>query len=207
MVPIDKFYYPVDFLLIDTQSRVDLDSKVPLILGRFFLATVNANINCKNGLMNLTFENMTLDVNIFHVGGKPQVEEVSNCDIPTFVDTLEKEKEFEPLVETLEKEEEFEPLIAQLLDFFSFENSYVDCLYHDAVNYFSGCDNVQLESGSSWLPHEEHCMSFWVDLKDNERLVLEPLMEKPPNPEKCSKKKKEQVFKIGEQFYLDYPLD
>ena len=71
LVQIDKFYYPVDFLVIDTHSRVELDSKVPLILGRPFLATANANINCRNELMNLTFGNMTLEVNIFHVGGKP----------------------------------------------------------------------------------------------------------------------------------------
>ena len=54
--------------MIDTCSRVDLDSKVPLILGRPFLVTANANINCRNSLMNLTFGNMTLEVNIFHVG-------------------------------------------------------------------------------------------------------------------------------------------
>ena len=92
LVQIDKFYYPIDFLVIDTHSRVELDFKVPLILGRPFLATANANINFRNGLMNLTFGNMTLEVNIFHVGGKSQVEEVSNCDTPTLVDTLEKEE-------------------------------------------------------------------------------------------------------------------
>ena len=32
-------------------------------------------------------------------------------------------------------------------------------------------------------------------------------MEKPPNSKKFSKEKKEQIFKIGEQVYLDYPLD
>ncbi|KAL5565351.1 hypothetical protein UlMin_028515 [Ulmus minor] len=99
LVQIDKFYYPVDFLVIDTQSRVNLNSKVPIILGRPLLATANVNINCKNGLINLTFGNMTLEVNIFHVGGKPQVEDVSNCEVPTLVDTLEKEEEFEPLHE------------------------------------------------------------------------------------------------------------
>ena len=73
LVQIDKFYYPVDYLVIDTYFRVDLDSMVPLILGRLFLATANANINCRNGLMNLTFGNMTLEVKIFHVRGKSQV--------------------------------------------------------------------------------------------------------------------------------------
>ncbi|KAL5554757.1 hypothetical protein UlMin_042158 [Ulmus minor] len=134
LVQIDKFYYPVDFLVIDTHSRVELDSKVPLILGKPFLATANANINCKNGLMNLTFGNITLEVNIFHVG-KPQVEEVSTCDQPVFVDTIE--------------EEEFEPLIEKPLDSFSFENSYIDCTYHHAGNVFSSCDDVQLENVTS----------------------------------------------------------
>lgn len=92
LVQIDKLYYPVDFLVIDTLSRVELDFKVPIILGRHFLATANANINCRNGLMNLTFGNMTLEINIFHVGDRPQVEEVNNCEVRILVDTLE-EKE------------------------------------------------------------------------------------------------------------------
>ena len=70
----------VDFLVIDTHSKVDLDSKVPLILGRPFLATTNANINCRNGLMILSFGNMTLEVNFFHVGKKPQVEKENEYD-------------------------------------------------------------------------------------------------------------------------------
>ncbi|KAL5542236.1 hypothetical protein UlMin_009946 [Ulmus minor] len=90
LVQVDKFYYLVDFLVIETQSRADLDSKVPIILGRHFLAIANTNINCRNGLMNLSFGNMTLEVNIFHLGGMPQVEEVSNCEVPTLVDTWEK---------------------------------------------------------------------------------------------------------------------
>ncbi|KAL6340786.1 hypothetical protein AAG906_030879 [Vitis piasezkii] len=40
---------------------------VPIILGRPFLATSNAIINCRNGLMQLTFGNMTLDLNIFYM--------------------------------------------------------------------------------------------------------------------------------------------
>ena len=73
--------------------------------------------------MNLTFGNMTLEVNIFHVRGTPQVEEVSNCDVPTLVDILE-------------KEENFESLHAQPLDSFSFDDSYVDSTYHHVGNIF-----------------------------------------------------------------------
>ncbi|KAL5573830.1 hypothetical protein UlMin_023427 [Ulmus minor] len=185
LVQIDKFYYPVDFLVIDTQSRVDLDSKVPIILGRPFLATANANINCRNSLMNLTFGNMTLVVNIFHVGGKPQVEEVSNCEILTFVDTLENEEEFEPLHE-------------KSFDSFSIVDLYIDCTYHHADNVFSNCDDVQLESVTAWLPHDKHSMSFRIDTKEEEQFDKEPSMEQPPSPKKGCKKKKEKAFKIGE---------
>ncbi|KAL5582797.1 hypothetical protein UlMin_015239 [Ulmus minor] len=51
LVQIDKFYYPVDFLVLDTIAIVNTESKIPLILGRPFLATANALINCRNGLM------------------------------------------------------------------------------------------------------------------------------------------------------------
>ncbi|KAL5554205.1 hypothetical protein UlMin_041606 [Ulmus minor] len=61
LVQIDKFYYPVDFLVLDTIAIVNTESKIPLILGRPFLATANALINCRNGLMTLSFGNMTLE--------------------------------------------------------------------------------------------------------------------------------------------------
>ncbi|KAL5554316.1 hypothetical protein UlMin_041717 [Ulmus minor] len=61
LVQIDKFYYPIDFLVLDTIAIVNTESKIPLILGRPFLATANALINCRNGLMTLSFGNMTLE--------------------------------------------------------------------------------------------------------------------------------------------------
>ena len=71
LLQIDKFYYPVDFLVLDTHSVVNMESKIPLILGRPFLATANALINCRNGLMKLSFGNMTLEVNIIYIGKQP----------------------------------------------------------------------------------------------------------------------------------------
>ena len=50
---------------------------MPIILGRPFLATLNAIINCRNGVMQLTFGNMTLELKIFHLRKKhmPPMEE------------------------------------------------------------------------------------------------------------------------------------
>ncbi|RVW56356.1 Retrovirus-related Pol polyprotein from transposon opus [Vitis vinifera] len=71
LVQVDNFYYPVDFVVLDTDPIVKETNYVPIILGRPFLATSNAIINCKNGLMQLTFGNMTLELNIFYMSKKP----------------------------------------------------------------------------------------------------------------------------------------
>ena len=70
LVKVDKFYYPVDFVVLDTEPIANGPNHVPIILGRPFLATANAIINCRNGVMQLTFGNMTLELNIFHLNHK-----------------------------------------------------------------------------------------------------------------------------------------
>ena len=70
LVKVDKFYYPVDFVVLDTEPGAEGINQVPIILGRPFLATSNAIINCCNGVMQLSFGNMTLEINIFHLSNK-----------------------------------------------------------------------------------------------------------------------------------------
>ena len=91
IVQVDKFYYPVDFVVLDTDPTVKEANYVPIILGRPFLATSNAIINCRNGVMQLTFGNMTLELNIFHLYKRhlhPEEEEGSEevCLINTLVE-------------------------------------------------------------------------------------------------------------------------
>jgi len=70
LVQVDKFFYPVDFIVLDTQ-HVEACNSFPVILGRLFLSTSNALINCRNGLMKLSFGNMTLEMNIFNICKQP----------------------------------------------------------------------------------------------------------------------------------------
>ena len=70
LVNVDKFYYPIDFVVLDIEPIVSGPNHVPIILGRPFFATTNAIINCRNGVMQLTFGNMTLELNIFHLNHK-----------------------------------------------------------------------------------------------------------------------------------------
>ena len=78
LVKIDKFYYPVDFVVLDTEPSSNEPNHVPIILGRPFLATANAIINCRNGIMQLTFGDMTLELNIFHLNDNQKLLETEN---------------------------------------------------------------------------------------------------------------------------------
>jgi hypothetical protein len=74
---VDKFYYPVDFIVLDTEPAVNIELQVSIILGRPFLATANALINCRTGVMKLSFGNMTVELNIFDISRQPfEYEEV-----------------------------------------------------------------------------------------------------------------------------------
>ena len=84
LVQVDKFYFPVDFVVPDTQSMVNQGTQFLVILGRPFLATANAIIQCRGGLMTLSFGNMTVNLNIFNVikgmGDEEDVCEVNMVD-------------------------------------------------------------------------------------------------------------------------------
>ncbi|XP_039119155.1 uncharacterized protein LOC120255386 [Dioscorea cayenensis subsp. rotundata] len=49
LVKVDKFIFPMDFIILDVDDKVE----VPLILGRLFLATSKAIIDVKDGRMTL----------------------------------------------------------------------------------------------------------------------------------------------------------
>jgi len=70
LVQVDKFIYLVDFVVLNTQP-IEACNSIPVILGRPFLATSNTWINCRNGLIKLSFENMALEMNIFNICKQP----------------------------------------------------------------------------------------------------------------------------------------
>ena len=82
LIQVDTIYYQIDFIVLDTQPiEFELSKRhIPVILRQPFLATANAIIHCRNGLLKLSFGNITLETNIFTVGKKllevDQVEEV-----------------------------------------------------------------------------------------------------------------------------------
>ena len=116
LVKVGKFYYPMDFVVLDTEPMATGANYVPIILGRPFLATSNVIINCRNEVMQLTFGNMTLELNIFHLSSKHEPPEEQEPKEVCLIGTSEGEhcakKLQEELMESIEDfdEELFAPV-------------------------------------------------------------------------------------------------
>ena len=110
---MDKFYYPVDFVVLDTEPVAVGANHVPIILRRPFLATSNAIINCRNGVMQLTFGNMTLELNIFHLSKKHMQPVEDDYAEVCIIDTILEEQANEQQVQDVLTQELFECLIEQ----------------------------------------------------------------------------------------------
>jgi hypothetical protein len=67
LIKVDKFYFPVDFIVLDTEPVQNVGIQIPVILGRPFLAKANTLINCRIGAMKISFGNMTVELNIFDI--------------------------------------------------------------------------------------------------------------------------------------------
>ena len=105
LIQVDKFYYPVDFVVLDTEPTVVGANYVPIIIRRPLLATSNVIINCRNKVMQLTFENMTLELNIFHVSKKHMQSVEDGLEEVCIIDTiLEEQADQQQMQDVLTKE-------------------------------------------------------------------------------------------------------
>jgi hypothetical protein len=88
IIQVDKFYFPVDFIVLDTKPVPNPDKMIPNILGLPFLATANACINCRTGIMEIAFGNMKVKLNIFNAFQQPP--DAVEC---SFVDLIDESVE------------------------------------------------------------------------------------------------------------------
>jgi hypothetical protein len=129
LIKVDKFYFPVDFIVLDTELVKNVRVQIPVILGRPFLATANALINCKTGVMKISFGNMTVELNIFDISKRPRecyeigsaclIEEIINEESST-KDPLEacftqfgEDLDLDELLEQANAILEFAPLVSK----------------------------------------------------------------------------------------------
>ena len=113
LIQVEKFYYPVDFVVLDTELVAVGANHVPIISGRPFLATSNAIINFRNGVMKLTFGNLTLELNIFHLSKRHMQPVEGDCEEVCIIDTIIKEQANEQQVQDVLTKELSECLVEQ----------------------------------------------------------------------------------------------
>nr|GEV38343.1 hypothetical protein [Tanacetum cinerariifolium] len=126
-VKIDKFIFPMDFVVLDIKE----DHKIPIILGRPFLATVHAMIDVFNKKISIKVGNETITFEIeksmkFSTTEDDECLFVDRLIIPTlfFINSIEAEKPPRKLKELLshlkyaffDNNQEFSVIISSLLN-------------------------------------------------------------------------------------------
>ena len=89
LIKIDKLYFLVDFLVLDMEPGPSQRKQILVILGLPFLAKVNACINSRTRVIDLSFGNMKARLNIFNASNQPSIED--ECFMIDFHDELVKE--------------------------------------------------------------------------------------------------------------------
>ena len=64
---VDKFIFPADFIVLDMEE----DKKIPIILGRSFLATGRAMIDVQKGELKLRVQDDKVRFSVFNVARRP----------------------------------------------------------------------------------------------------------------------------------------
>jgi hypothetical protein len=72
LIKVDKFYFPVNFIVLDIEPVQIIGVQIPVILGQPFLSTANALINCRTGMIKISFGNMTVELDLFDISNKPR---------------------------------------------------------------------------------------------------------------------------------------
>ncbi|XP_070015555.1 uncharacterized protein [Nicotiana sylvestris] len=85
LVQVGKFVFPVDFVILDCQ----VDEEIPIILGRSFLATGRALIDCETRELKMRLNDEEVIFNVQQSMRRPS--EYANCSLVETVDMIPKE--------------------------------------------------------------------------------------------------------------------
>ena len=126
LVKVEDCYFPVDFVILDMEG-VDSIRQTPIILGRPFLATANACINCRTGEMDVSFGNRKMRMNIFCASMESDTEEAS-FEVDIIQDIIEAEHDW--LLSDPPQEEIDESFKEDRLDMIDSEADNVSGIWH-----------------------------------------------------------------------------
>ena len=71
LIKVGQFIFLVDFVVPKTEGTLGTENKIPVILGRPFLATANTLINCRDEKLTLTSRNISMELNVVNVQKQP----------------------------------------------------------------------------------------------------------------------------------------
>ncbi|XP_075109013.1 uncharacterized protein LOC142180823 [Nicotiana tabacum] len=92
LVQVGKFVFPADFVILDCQ----VDEEIPLILGRPFLATGRALIDCETGELKMRLNDEEVIFNVQQSMRRPS--EYANCSLVEAVDVILQEDDMTLIV-------------------------------------------------------------------------------------------------------------
>ncbi|XP_019246295.1 PREDICTED: uncharacterized protein LOC109225942 [Nicotiana attenuata] len=87
LVQVGKFVFPIDFVILDCQVA----EEIPIILGRPFLATRRALIDCETGELKVRLNNEEIIFNVQQSMRRPS--EFANCSLVKAVDVILQEED------------------------------------------------------------------------------------------------------------------
>ncbi|XP_070043824.1 uncharacterized protein [Nicotiana tomentosiformis] len=87
LVQVGKFVFPADFVILDCQ----VDEEIPIIMGRLFLATGRALIDCEIGELKMRLNNEEIIFNVQQSMRRPS--EFANCSLVEAVDVILQEED------------------------------------------------------------------------------------------------------------------
>ncbi|MDV3153341.1 MAG: hypothetical protein Q8755_03110, partial [Candidatus Phytoplasma australasiaticum] len=157
IVKVEDGYYPVDFLVIDCASTVE-STQHSVILGRPFLATAHAVIDCAKGTVGMKFGDREFNLNVFMNLTNSSTEE--ECFL---VDRLE------------EKEEEAGEGV---------KKKKVRKKKHKVVDQDAGDEGLQWQLSNDYLNKLDGIVAL---LKNGLRFVFAVLFTISPRPNRTSK--------------------
>ncbi|XP_070018355.1 uncharacterized protein [Nicotiana sylvestris] len=154
LIQVGKFVFPADFVILDCK----VDEKIPIILGRSYLATERALIDCKTGELKMRLNGEEITFNVQKSMRRPS--EFANCTLINVVDVI---------VETDD-------------EMLTIEDPFVACLMNlDKVNVEELAEWVlALEGRGFW----DRTLEFeLLHLENRETPPAKPSIEEPPKLE------------------------
>ena len=167
LVKIDKFVFPVDFVVLDMAMASSTKKQIPIILGRPFLATADATINCRSGIMKIRFGNVKIRLNVFYASKNPSLHVHDECEDICAIDIIDE-------------------LVEEVLPFMIAKDPYDECLVHfdsDSFDIEGSIEEVNSILKTNTCMTQPRWRPMVEPLPPLPREVLKPSLVCPPTLE------------------------